>query len=90
MIAMPYEQMVTKYGKIFGNDTLSIYSQLTQGNATEATKAILGSDYLRQQLQGKSIAESSATLAALGISDSTGLVNMLRYFGSEDKLRKLY
>ena len=87
MIAMPYDQMMNKYGKVFGNDTVGIYNQLSQGNAVEATKSILGSDYLRSLLEGKSRAESSATLASLGLSDSASLVNMIKYFGSGNKLR---
>ena len=47
---MPYDQMMNKYGKVFGSDTVDIYNQLSKGNAVEATKSILGSSYLRDIL----------------------------------------
>ena len=91
MIAMPYDQMINKYGRIFGNDTVGIYNQLTQGNAVEATKSILGSNYLRDLLSKVSgTGGKSASLDNILGKDSASLVNMLKYFGDEGKIRRIF
>lgn len=89
MIAMPYEQMVQKYGKLFGSDVNSIYEQLMQGNAINATRMIAGNSTLRSLASGSDTRNVNATLNALGAGDQTGFVNMMRYFGNAGGMNTL-
>ena len=82
MIAMPYEQMVQKYGKLFGSDVDSIYEQLIQGNAINAAKMIVGNNQLRSLASASDTKNVNAKLNALGAGDQIGFVNMMRYFGN--------
>lgn len=86
---MPYDQMMNKYQRIFGNDITKIYEQVTQGNAVEATKSIINSSYLRDILNKVSTTSGkSASLDKLLGKDNASLVNMMKYFGSGDKLNE--
>lgn len=89
MIAMPYEQMVQKYGKLFGSDVNSIYEQLMQGNAVNATRMIAGNSQLRSLASGSDTRSVNATLNALGVGDQAGFVNMMRYFGNSGGMSTL-
>lgn len=89
MIAMPYEQMVQKYGKLFGSEVTSIYDQLTQGNAINATKMIAGNSQLRSLISGSDTKNVNTILNALGLGDQTGFVNMMRYFGKSGGMNNL-
>lgn len=91
MISMPYSQMIQKYAKIFGGDTMSIYNELMKGNAKNATNLIVNSSYARNTLSGMSSAALSESANAMGIDYNT--LNMLKYFGnannSSDLMNKI-
>lgn len=82
MISMPYSQMMSKYAKIFGGDTTSIYNELMKGNAKNATSLIMNSSYARNALGGMDTAALSESANALGIDYNT--LNMLKYFGNSN------
>lgn len=80
MIAMPYSEMTTKYGKIFGGDIDNIYTSLSEGNATEAFEKMLNSSGLQGFLNtyaNQSAEQRSETMSTLGYD--ANLFNMLNY-----------
>ena len=89
MIAMPYDQMIQKYGKLFGSDVTNIYDQLVQGNAINATKMIARNNQLRSLISGSDTKNVNTILNALGVGDQAGFVNMMRYFGDSGGMNTL-
>lgn len=80
MIAMPYNEMIEKYSKIFGNDTANIYNQLISGNAIGATNSILTNSHLNTLLASGDTRTQSIIQDVFGIKDIGNLANMSRYF----------
>lgn len=83
MTAMPLDEYITKYGKILGGtDATTARNYLYKGDVEEAVKTILSSQYLSNTLSKGDLNEQGILQKELGISDVSGLANMIRYFNT--------
>ena len=94
IVTSSYDEVLAKYGTVFGNQTSDIYTALTNGEVYDAFKMMLSSKQLQTTLGlGSNLSEDDRTKIQsvvqreLGIADIGGLSNMAQYFsenGFED------
>ena len=86
MASMPFSEMSTKYGKIFGNDLQNIYESLTQGNVADAVTKMTNSSGVQtwlNSMNGMSKEARSETLSVLGLDPN--MFNMLNYMNGNQQ-----
>lgn len=87
IVTSSYDEVLAKYGTVFGNQTSDIYTALTNGEVYDAFKMMLSSKQLQTTLGlGSNLSEDDRTKTQsivqreLGIADIGGLSNMAQYF----------
>ena len=87
IVTSSYDEVLAKYGTVFGNQTSDIYTALTNGEVYDAFKMMLSSKQLQTTLGlGSNLSEDDRTKTQsivqreLGITDIGGLSNMAQYF----------
>ena len=87
IVTSSYDEVLAKYGTVFGSQTSDIYTALTNGEVYDAFKMMLSSKQLQTTLGlGSNLSEDDRTKTQsivqreLGIKDIGGLSNIAQYF----------
>lgn len=87
IVTTPFDEVMAKYGTVFGTQTRDIYNALTSGEVYDAFKMMLSSGQLQNTLGlGSNLSEDERTeiqsivQRELGITDIGGLSNIAQYF----------